>query len=247
MECHSILFESFTSWCHCKILWEIKLSGILNQIIFQTIGNHEFDHGVGGCVPFMEHSKSPVVITNVDDSLEPTFQNKYTNSTIITKYKRKIGVIGVILATTNEIANTEKLKFTDESEAVKEEAQRLKDQGVDIIVVLSHCGLNVDRIIAQNAGENIDIIVGGHSHTFLFAGPNPPGTDKPADTYPVIETQNSGHKVLIVQASAYTKYLGDITLYFDDKGIVQHFEGAPIYLDSDIIPGNFKNSKYLKC
>ena len=40
--------------------------------------------------------------------------------------------------------------------------------------------------------------------------------------------------MLIVQASAYTKYLGDITLYFDVDGKIQNFEGAPIFLGHDV-------------
>lgn len=242
VECHSTFSKFIACGCNCKFAENEVQFNFIMFFRFQTIGNHEFDHGVGGCVPFMESLNSPIVITNVDDSKEPSFQNTYKNSTIITKYGRKIGIIGVILQTTDHIANTEGLKFTNESEAIKEEAERLKiNDKVDIIVVLSHCGLDVDRIIAKNAGENVDIIVGGHSHTFLFAGDNPPGTDRPADTYPVIVNQSGGHQVLIVQASAYTKYLGEITLYFDDQGIVRHFEGAPIYLDSDIIPGTFLN------
>ena len=205
-----------------------------------TIGNHEFDHGVAGVVPFLESVNSPVVISNVDDSLEPTFQGKYTNSIIIDKYDRKIGVIGVILKSTDNIADTGKLKFTSEPEAVKREAEKLKADGVNIIVVLSHCGLYVDREIAQRGGPDIDIIVGGHSHSFLYGGENPPGPDKPEDTYPVVETQTDGHKVLIVQASAYTKYLGEITLYFDDEGNVQRWEGQPLFLGNDVIPGKSK-------
>lgn len=49
-------------------------------------------------------------------------------------------------------------------------------------------------------------------------------------------TQDGGKRVLIVQASAYTKYLGDITLYFDDDGIVQHFEGQPHFMGPDVVP-----------
>ncbi len=204
-----------------------------------TIGNHEFDHGIAGVVPFLETigEKTPIVITNVDDSSVPSFQKKYTNSTIIERNGRKIGIVGVILETTNKIANTEDLRFTKESETVREEARKLKEQGVNIIVVLSHCGLDVDRVIAKNGGPDIDIIVGGHSHTFLFSGPNPPGTDIPQGGYPVIEKQADGREVLIVQASAYTKYLGNITLFFDDAGNMMDYEGAPIYLDSDIEQG----------
>jgi 5'-nucleotidase len=60
------------------------------------------------------------------------------------------------------------LRFTDEARAVKEEAERLKALGIDIVVVLTHCGLDRDREIARMAGPNIDVIVGGHSHSFLF-------------------------------------------------------------------------------
>lgn len=141
------------------------------------------------------------------------------------------------------LAKTEKLKFLDEVITVKEEAQKLHDNGVDIIIVLSHSGLEMDRKIAKEAGPYIDVIVGGHSHTFLYTGENLPGEDKPADTYPVIEEQEDGRKVYIVQASAYTKYVGELTVWFDDKGDVQKTEGNPTYLSSDIVPGNI----YINC
>lgn len=64
------------------------------------MGNHEFDHGVEGVVPFLETIKSPMIVANIDDSEEPTMQGKYNKSVIIDKYGRKIGVIGVILQTT---------------------------------------------------------------------------------------------------------------------------------------------------
>lgn len=44
-----------------------------------------------------------------------------------------------------ELAHTGKIKFTDEVETVRHEAEKLNDQGVDIIIVLSYCGLDVDR------------------------------------------------------------------------------------------------------
>lgn len=95
-----------------------------------------------------------------------------------------------------EIANTGKLKFRNESDSVRAEAAILKKQGVNIIIVLSHCGLDVDYIIAQNAGPDVDVIVGGHSHTFMFTGDMPPGPDKPRDEYPAVVTHNDGHKVI---------------------------------------------------
>lgn len=139
-----------------------------------------------------------------------------------------------------EIANTEKLRFTNESVAVRAEAAKLKNQGVDIIIVLSHCGLDVDYVIAANAGPDVDVIVGGHSHTFMYTnktGEAVPGPDTPKDKYPAVVTHEDGHKVLIVQASAYLKYVGDITVYFDQKGRVVYWEGAPIFLDTNVEQG----------
>jgi 5'-nucleotidase len=144
----------------------------------QTIGNHEFDHDVEGVVPYLENTLTPTVIANVDDSDEPTFQNTYNKSTIIERSGKKIGVIGAILRTTNNIAKTGDLKFTNEADAVREEAAKLKTEGVNIIIVLSHCGIDRDREIARFGGPDIDIIVGGHSHSFLWTGSEFPSLDR---------------------------------------------------------------------
>ncbi|KYM99521.1 5'-nucleotidase [Cyphomyrmex costatus] len=198
-----------------------------------TIGNHEFDNKIEGVVPFLKNVNAPVVVTNIDDSEEPTIQGLYKNSTIIERNGTKIGVIGVIISTTNLLSNTEKLKFLDEVETVNDEAKRLKEKGVNIIIVLSHCGLNIDRIMAAKCSL-IDVIVGGHSHTFLYSGP-PPFIDTPVDEYPVVVTQNETNRtVLIVQAAAYTKYLGNLTVWFDDQGEVVDWDGNPLLLDQSI-------------
>lgn len=67
------------------------------------------------------------------------------------------------------ISKTENIIFIDEVKAINAEAEKLTAKGVEIIIVLSHCGLDLDRIIAKNC-PNIDVIVGGHSHTFLYTG-----------------------------------------------------------------------------
>lgn len=68
----------------------------------------------------------------------------------------------------------------------------MKEQGVDIIIVLSHCGLDVDYIIAKQAGPDVDVIVGGHSHTYMYdvkEGETAPGPDIVKDTYPAVVMQ----------------------------------------------------------
>uniref|UniRef100_A0A1I8PB47 apyrase n=1 Tax=Stomoxys calcitrans TaxID=35570 RepID=A0A1I8PB47_STOCA len=199
-----------------------------------TLGNHEFDHGVEGLVPFLQHIQSPMLVANMDVSKEPSLLGLYQNSTIIERGNRKIGVIGVILETTYDLANTGEVIFLNESLTILEEAAKLKAQGANIIIVLSHCGYDVDQVIAANAGSEIDVIVGAHSHTFLYTGDTPPGPDKPGGDYPTEVIHASGHRVLIVQAAAYAKYVGNITVYFDNEGNVVDFEGAPIYMAADV-------------
>lgn len=69
------------------------------QFLQQTLGNHEFDHRIEGVVPFLETIESPMLVSNIDDSEEPTMQGKCQKSLIIDRYDRKIGVIGVVLST----------------------------------------------------------------------------------------------------------------------------------------------------
>uniref|UniRef100_A0A0C9RXV0 apyrase n=2 Tax=Fopius arisanus TaxID=64838 RepID=A0A0C9RXV0_9HYME len=199
-----------------------------------TIGNHEFDDGIDGLVPFLKNVEAPVVVTNIDYTHEPRMQGLMKNSTIITRAGKKIGVIGVIFQGTPSIASTEKLIFLDEVETVNLEAEKLKREGVDIIIVLSHCGINVDRIMAANC-PLIDVIVGGHSHTFLYSGDKPPFVDTPEDVYPVVVTQDNPFRtVLIVQAAAFTKYVGNLTVWFNEAGEIEDWDGNPILLDAGI-------------
>lgn len=113
----------------------------------------------------------------------------------------------------------------------------LKAQGVNIVIVISHCGYDVDQIIAREAGEDVDVIVGGHSHYFLYTGTPLPGPDKPVGPYPTEVIHKSGHRVLIIQAGSFAKYVGNLVVYFDQDGNVVRHEGSPIYMDTDVPQG----------
>lgn len=91
-----------------------------------------------------------------------------------------------------------------------EEAADLKRKGVNIIFALGHSGFETDKEIARLC-PNIDVVIGGHSNTFLFSGPQP-NVEIIDGPYPVEITQASGKKVPVVQAYAYTKYLGYLKL-----------------------------------
>ena len=64
------------------------------------MGNHEFDDGIEGLVPFLENATFPVLAANINDTLEPTMQNKYQKSIIVMKGGRKIGIIGYLTTET---------------------------------------------------------------------------------------------------------------------------------------------------
>lgn len=118
------------------------------------------------------------------------------------------------------------------------EAEKLHRAGVNIILVLSHCGIINDLELARStdAGSKIDVIVGAHSHTFMYTG-DAPGPDQPEYNYPTVIEHQNGHKVLIVQASSFAKYVGDLTVYFNQNGEAIRWIGQPIFLASNIQPG----------
>ncbi|KAJ8983905.1 hypothetical protein NQ317_006709 [Molorchus minor] len=210
---------------------------LLNKLPFDAfvLGNHEFEDKIEGLIPFINALNSPVVVSNIDASLEPRLQGLYTKSTIVERNGKKIGIIGVIAANTNTIADTGKLKFLPESPSVNFEAERLvKEEGVFTNIVLSHSGYDVDQTIAANASEKISLIVGGHTHTFLYTGDNPPGPEHVEGPYPTVVTSKNRKKVLIVQASSFCRYLGNITIFLDENGEIANYSGEPIFLDNTL-------------
>lgn len=102
----------------------------------------------------------------------------------------------------------------------------------------------MDYEIARETAPLIDVIVGGHTHSFMYNvknGEDAPGPDKHKikDTYPAVVETEDGHKVLIVQASSRLKYVGDLTVYFTSDGKVAAWDenSGPIYLDDYIKQG----------
>lgn len=219
--------------------WNVT-SELFNLLVADAtaLGNHDFDDGIDGVVPFIETLRSPVVLTNVDDTFEPSFQNKCQRSLIIERDGRTIGIIGIILKDVDRLADTGNLKFLDEIIAIQTEAAKLKEQNVNIIIVVSHCGLAADYVIAKACAEDVDVIVGGHSHSLMYTmdsnGRTAPGPDPVVDNYPAVVRDGNGHTVLIVQAMAFSKYVGNLTVHFNRQGEAIRWEGAPIYLETSI-------------
>ena len=91
---------------------------------------------------------------------------------------------------------------------------------MDIIIALGHSGYEIDIQLAENIPE-IDIVVGGHSHTFLFTekGNGLPSNDPSEGDYPTYVKNKFQNKIIpVVQAYKYSKYLGHLVLNFDANG-----------------------------
>lgn len=86
----------------------------------------------------------------------------------------------------------------------------MHSKGVKIIIALGHSGYPEDKNIAKNC-PLVDVVVGGHSHSFLYSGEEPT-KDLISGPYPTVIEQNSGKKVLVVQAYQFTKYVGKLNL-----------------------------------
>ncbi|MGR3363286.1 MAG: metallophosphoesterase, partial [Maritimibacter harenae] len=161
-----------------------------------TVGNHEFDDGPEVLRGFMDTVDFPVLMSNADVSGEPLLADALTKSTVIEKGGEKIGLIGLTPQDTDELSSPgPNVIFTDPSDAVQGEVDKLTDMGVNKIIVLSHSGYQVDQTVAQNT-DGVDVIVGGHSNTLLG------DMDGAAGPYPTVV-----NNVQIVQAYAYGKFL----------------------------------------
>lgn len=171
--------------------------------------------------------------SNLNLSKQPNLAaTKLLNSTILTVNGVKIGIIGYLTPDTRIISRTDNVMFLDEVQSVRREAKELKHKGVNILIAVGHSGFKTDKRIAREV-EDIDIVIGGHTNTFLYSGKQP-DREIPEGLYPTEITQKSGRKVYVVQAFAYTKYLGNFTVTFNDKGEVSNISGNPILVDSSI-------------
>ncbi len=191
-----------------------------------AVGNHEFDDGPAGLEKFIDAVSFPVISGNLDLTSEPLLKGKVGNHVVLDVGGEKIGVISVLATDTVDTSSPgPNVVFQDEIESLKADVATLEAEGVNKIIALTHVGLPMDLQIAA-AVPGIDVVVGGHSHTLLSNS-----NERAAGAYPMMVGN-----VPVVQAYAYSKYLGDLTVTFDDAGNVTAATGEPILLDASVAP-----------
>lgn len=133
-----------------------------------AIGNHEFDNGIPELARRLKRLDAPALCANYDfsgtelaDVVEPYV--------ILKKAGKRIGIIGLLPDVSVVVAAelVSKLKYQDPAAVVNEYAEYLKkERKCDLVICLSHLGFRGDiRLVSQV--RNVDVIVGGHSHTHL--------------------------------------------------------------------------------
>ena len=188
---------------------EFKLMSMMKYDL-TTIGNHDFDNGIDGLFAQMPHAEFGFVSANYNfkNTVLDTFVKPYK---IFLKDDMKIGVfgLGVELEGLVDKKLYRETVYNNPIEIATDMARILKEkEKCDIIICLSHLGYEnkiepnkpSDLVLARKT-KDIDIIIGGHSHTFL---------DKPT-----VEKNLDGKEVLVNQVGCYGINLGRIDFYLD--------------------------------
>jgi 5'-nucleotidase len=170
-----------------------------------TMGNHDFDAGLEGFFMASEHAKFPFLCANYDFS-NTILKDKTKPYTIFKKGKYSIGVFGIGIELDGLVpaSKFEQTIYLNPIKVANEVASFLKKEGCDVVICLSHLGFEYqtdkvsDRILAAQT-SNIDIILGGHTHTFM---------EKPTEV-----NNSEGKPVLINQVGCYGLNLGRIDFY----------------------------------
>jgi 5'-nucleotidase len=174
-----------------------------------TMGNHDFDGGLENFATQLHHANFPILLCNYDFTNTP-MEFKTDPYKIFRKGKLKIGITGLGiqmkgLVPDNLYGNT---KYLEPVENLNRTAEILKKRkGCDMVICLSHLGYKYKEdpnricdIILARESENVDLIIGGHTHTFMDA--------------PVSEKNKKGNDVLINQVGWAGIILGRLDFEF---------------------------------
>ena len=189
---------------------EFKLMSMM-QYDVATMGNHDFDNGIDGFYAQLPHAKFDFVSANYD------FKNTVLNDIvkpykIIIKDGIKIGIFGLGVQLDGLVDKKlyKETVYKNPIEVAQDMTRILKEEKkCDLVICLSHLGFKYkdepekpsDILLAQKT-KNIDLIIGGHTHTFLYK--------------PVIEKNSEGKEVLINQVGCFGVNLGRIDFYLSN-------------------------------
>ena len=135
-----------------------------------TLGNHEFDNGIEDLARRVKMIKSPIVCANYDFSPFDMGKQGVQPCTVIRRGGMKIGIIGMLTNITKVVSYetaSRVPKAGEDADVVNKWADYLRNtKKCDMVIVLSHMGYDEDLDLVKDI-RGVDLIVGGHSHTFV--------------------------------------------------------------------------------
>src|SRR5690606_6043371 len=141
----------------------------MNRIGFDVmaVGNHEFDNGPDVLADFIDLVEFPVISGNIKVGEGEKLAGKIQEWGVLEVGGEKIGVLAVTATETATISMPgPNVTFVDDIEYLKEAVGRIRGEGIDKVLLLSHVGFPRDQEIAAQV-EGIAAIIGAHSHTLL--------------------------------------------------------------------------------
>ncbi len=188
---------------------EFKLMSMLGYDAV-TIGNHDFDNGIDGLDNQLPNAKFDIISSNYDFK-NTILESKISNYKIYNKSGVKIGVFGLGIELEGLVSKDlyKETKYLDPIDIANDTAKKLKEtENCDLVICLSHLGYKYEKfpnkvsdLNLAKSTKNIDLIIGGHTHTFM--------------NKPVVVKNNVENDVLINQVGCFGLYLGRIEFSFD--------------------------------
>ena len=190
-----------------------------------TIGNHDFDAGIDGLAKQMPLANFPLLNANYDFS-DTVLNGKIKPYKIFQKGDLKIGVFGVGIELEGLVATEmyKNTRYLDPLKKANHYAKVLKqEEKCDLVICLSHLGYKyrgdkISDVALAAQSKNIDVIIGGHTHTFM----------KSAETYRNLDQK----EVIVNQVGWAGMMLGRLDFYFE-----RNRKGKCIGCDNSLIGG----------
>ena len=196
-----------------------------------ALGNHEMDVAEpGNLAKILDSSRCKMLAINVETKANSPLNGRFEKSIIVDKDGEKYGIIGIApsdmferVKINNSLADIQVKSTEDTINLVKEEVEKIKNQGVNKIVLLSHSSLPNDKRMAKEI-DGVDIIFSAHTHDLIKG---------------IKEGENllyskSGEPVVITQAGKNGDYIGVLNVDFNKDGVIKRVQNnvipvAPYY------------------